>query len=212
MINKNTLQSVINKYHLKGLNNTVKWRIKDNNLTIYAGSKGKICKVHLNSFPFEDCELGIFDTDKLNKLISITNGDLLIQPEKLHKIYTKINISDSNFDLSYSLADILVIGSNTWLEDPENGYNLETDLSINDIDSLIKAKNALSQVDHMLIQTAESIDGLKVCEFLFGDNANYANKITYQTLGNFEDTISMPFNSNVFRDILYSNKDMDVGV
>ena len=212
MINKNTLQSVINKYFLKGLNNTVKWRIKDNTLTIYAGSKGKICKIHLNNFPFEDCELGIFDTDKLNKLISITNGDLLIQPEKTHKIYTKINISDSNFDLSYSLADILVIGSNTWLEDPEDGYNLETNLSIDDIDSLIKAKNALSEVDHMLVKTTKSIDGVKMCEFLFGDDSNYANKITYQTPGKFEDDLSIPFNSNIFKDILSSNKDMDGGV
>ena len=157
MINKNIVQSIINKYFLKGLNNTVKWRIKDNTLTIYAGSSGNLCKVYLNNFQLEDFELAIFDTDKLNKLISITNGDLLIEPIKSHKIYTKINISDANFDLSYSLADVTIIGKDTWLEDPKNGYELETELSVNDIDSLIKAKNALSEVDHMLIKTSKSI-------------------------------------------------------
>tara|TARA_Y100001938_G_scaffold151060_1_gene245571 strand:- start:580 stop:1308 length:729 start_codon:yes stop_codon:yes gene_type:complete len=212
MINKNIVQSIINKYFLKGLNNTVKWRIKDNTLTIYAGSSGNLCKVYLNNFQLEDCELAIFDTDKLNKLISITNGDLLIEPIKSHKIYTKINISDANFDLSYSLADVTIIGKDTWLEDPKNGYELETELSVNDIDSLIKAKNALSEVDHMLIKTSKSIDGAKVCEFLFGDDANYANKITFQTPAIFEENISLPFNSSTFKDILSANKDMDKGL
>ena len=73
MINKNVLQSIIAKYYLNGLNNQVKWRIKDNTLTIYAGDKGRVCKVVLKDFNFEDSELGIFDTNKLNKLISKIN-------------------------------------------------------------------------------------------------------------------------------------------
>ncbi len=212
MINKNIVQSIINKYYLKGVNNTVKWRIKDNTLTIYAGSKSNLCKVYLNEFNLEDCELAIFDTDKLNKLISITSGDLLITPKKSHKIYTKIDISDANFDLSYSLADVTIIGKDTWLNGPDNGYDLETELSINDIDSLIKAKNALSEVDHMLIQTSKGIDGEKMCEFLFGDDANYANKITFKTPSTFDSDISMPFNSSALKDILVANKDMDKGL
>ena len=40
MISKNVLQSVISKYYLNGLNNQVKWRIKDKTLTVYAGDKG----------------------------------------------------------------------------------------------------------------------------------------------------------------------------
>jgi hypothetical protein len=40
MINKTTLTSVISKYYLNGLNNQVKWRIKDNQLTVYSGDNG----------------------------------------------------------------------------------------------------------------------------------------------------------------------------
>ena len=82
MVNKNTLQSVISKYYLNGLFSQVKWRIKDNTLTIYAGEQGRAAKVHLKDFKFEDCELGIFDTHKLAKLLSICNGELLISAEK----------------------------------------------------------------------------------------------------------------------------------
>ena len=87
MISKNLLTSAVSKYYLNGLNNQVKWRIKDNTLTIYAGEKGRVCKVHLNDFSLEEGEIGIFDTDKLLKLISITNGDLLIKLEKLNILY-----------------------------------------------------------------------------------------------------------------------------
>ena len=64
MINKNLLQSAIQKYYLSGRYNKVKWRIKSNILTIYAGQSNRACKVVLKDFPLQDSELGIFDTDK----------------------------------------------------------------------------------------------------------------------------------------------------
>ena len=100
MVNKNTLQSVIAKYNLGGLINKVKWRVKDNVLTIYANANGLACKVQLNEFQLEDSQLAIFDTDKLKKLISITNGELILSLEKQGAILTKLNIADENFDLT----------------------------------------------------------------------------------------------------------------
>ena len=72
MINKNTLQAAIQKYYIAGRHNKVKWKVKDNTLTVYAGESGKACKVVLNNFPLQDSELGIFDTDKLVRLLAIT--------------------------------------------------------------------------------------------------------------------------------------------
>ena len=209
MINKGTLQSVISKYYLNGLNNQVKWRVKDNNLTVYAGERGRVCKVHLNDFPLEDGELGIFDTGKLNKLLSITSGDILLKVDKIKSVFTRLYISDSNFDLTYSLADILILGKTSWYEDPPK-YDIELDLSREDIDYLIKAKGALADVDNMLITSRTNGDGIKICEFIFGDNTGFSNKITYQIQGNIlQDNISLPFNSDIFKDILNSNKEMN---
>ena len=210
MISKNLLTSVISKYYLNGLNNQVKWRIKDNTLTIYAGESGRVCKVVLNNIQLEDAELGVFDTNKLSKLISITNGDLIISLEKMKSVYTKMHIQDSNFDLTYSLADILILGKNTWYDDPEK-WEIELNLNSEDIDHLIKAKNALGEVDSMLITTTTDFDGNPICEFIFGDNTGFSNKITYQVQdGTINDnTLSMPFNSDIFKDILNNNKDQD---
>lgn len=211
MINKSVLQSVITKYYLNGLNNQVKWRIKDNTLTIYAGELGRVCKVHLKDFPLEDAELGVFDTNKLNKLLSITSGDLIISLEKIKSVYTKMHLQDSNFDLTYSLADILVLGKTSYYPDPDS-FEIQLDLSSEDLDHLIKAKNALSDVDNMLINSSQDLDGNNVCEFIFGDNTGFSNKITYQMMGEISKTdVSMPFNSNIFKDILSANKDMESG-
>ena len=168
MINKSQLTSIISKYYLNGLNNQVKWRIKDNTLTIYAGESGRVCKVVLNNFQLEDAELGVFDTNKLSKLISITNGDLMISLEKIKAVYTKMHIADLNFDLTYSLADILILGKNTYYEDPEE-WEVDLTLEPEDIDRLIKAKNVLGDVNSMLITTTTDFDGNNICEFIFGE-------------------------------------------
>jgi hypothetical protein len=211
MISKNVLQSVIAKYYLNGLNNQVKWRIKDKALTIYAGEKGRVCKVHLNDFDIEDSELGIFNTDKLSKLLSITSGELSLSLEKIKSVYTKMHIADLNFDLTYSLADILILGKTTWYEDPET-WEIDIDLQMEDVDHLIKAKNALSDVNNMLITTTQDFDGNNICEFVFGDNTGFSNKITYQLNGDIkEDNLSIPFDSDIFKSILNSNKDMSKG-
>ena len=212
MVSKSQLTSIISKYYLNGLNNQVKWRIKDSKLTIYAGESGRVCKVELNQFPLEDSELGVFDTNKLNKLISITNGDLVLSLEKIKAVYTKINIADSNFDLTYSLADTLILGKNTYYDNPEEGFDIELDLSQEDIYHLIKAKNALSDVNNMLINSTTDIDGNLVCEFIFGDSTGFSNKITYQRNGKVkENDISIPFDSDIFKDILNANKDQENG-
>jgi len=212
MVNKNTLTSVISKYYLNGLNNQVKWRIKDNSLTVYAGSNGRLCMVKHNNFPLEDSELGIFDTHKLGKLLSITSGELSISLEKIKSVYTKMHVADLNFDLTYSLADILILGKNTYYEDPES-FEIEINLTREDIDHLIKAKSALADVNNMLITSTTDMDGTNICEVVFGDNTGFSNKITYQLRGNItKGDIQIPFDSDVFKDILNANKDMSTGI
>ena len=186
MINKNTLQSFIAKYYINGLNNQVKWRIKDNTLTVYAGESGRVCRVVLNDFSFEDSS------------------------EKQGELHTKLNISDANYELAYALADTLIMGKTPWYSDPEDGFEISLSLGREEVDNLIKAKNALSDVDNMLIQTTNDLDGNVVCEFLFGDNTGFSNKFTYQIQGTITDNdVRLPFNSDIFKDILNANKDID---
>ena len=122
-----------------------------------------------------------------------------------------MHIADLNFDLTYSLADILILGKNTYYEDPEE-FEIQIDLTREDIDHLIKAKSALADVNNMLITTTTDFDGVNVCEIIFGDNTGFSNKITYQLRGNItKGDIQIPFDSDIFKDILSANKDMENG-
>jgi len=212
MINKAKLQSVINKYYLN-VNEAVKWVIKDNQLVIdfMSPTKDIIGKLTCDDFKLEDSTLAIYDTKKLNSLVSICNGDLLLELEKENKIFTKLKISDLNFNLTYALSDALLIGKVGTINMPE--FVVKLNLTSEDIDNLIKAKSALSQVDNMLVTTTTNLDGENVCEFIFGDESGHNNKITYQILGDItEQNLKIPFNSDTFKTILNANKDMEEGV
>lgn len=211
MINKLVLQSVINKYYL-GLNESVKWDIKNNNMAVdfMTPTKDVIGKVVCNEFPLDDSKLAIFDTKKLLNLVSICNGDLLLELEKKKDIHTKLKISDFNFNLNYALADPLLISRVGTVNIPE--WCVDIDLEVEDIENLVKAKSALSGVDNMTINTTTDIDNENVCEFIFGDAQGHNNKITYQLKGDIKElNLKLPFNSDIFKTILHVNKDMEEG-
>jgi hypothetical protein len=211
MINKLQLQSIINKYYL-GVNEAVKWEIENNELGInfMTPTKDVIGSVSCKDFQLENSKLAIYDTKKLNSLISICNGDLLLELEKNNAIYTKLKISDLNFNLNYALSDPLLIGKVGEVTVPD--WVVELDLTQEDIDNLIKAKSALSGIDNMLVTTTTNLDNEDVVEFVFGDESGHNNKITYQVKGKItEQDIKLPFNSDIFKTILHSNKDMGGG-
>ena len=211
MIAKSLLQNLIQKYYL-GVNDDVKWVVKDNILTINFNTPNKeiIGKVTCRDFPLEDCKLAIFDTKKLSNLISICSGELLLELEKQREILTKLKISDLNFNVNYALSDPLMIGKPGKVNAPN--WDVSAELSREDITNLIKAKSALNDVDNMLITTTKDLDDNDVIEFVFGDEHGHNNKVTYQLQGNIQkEDIKLPFNSDMLRLILQSNKESESG-
>ena len=164
-------------------------------------SKDVIGSVVCTNFELEDSKLAIYDTKKLNSLISICSGDLLLELVKNKAIYTKLQISDLNFNLNYALSDPLLINKVGSVNEAD--WVVELDLSQEDVDNIIKAKSALSQVDNMLVTTTTNLDGEDVVEFVFGDESGHNNKISYQILGNIkEKNLKIPFNSGTFKTII----------
>ena len=211
MVNKLTLQSVINKYYL-GENESVRWDIEDKTLTIkfMSANKEVIGGLTHTNFDLEDSELAIFDTKKLINLLNITTGDVLVELEKTHKIYTKLLISDQDFNLSYALADSLLIGKVGTVTEPE--WDVVINLEKEQVSNLVKAKSALAEVDNMIITTELDLNKELMCKFTFGDEHGHNNKITYQLYGDIKDqNLKIPFNSNIFKTILNVNKDLDSG-
>ena len=211
MVNKLTLQSVINKYYL-GENESVKWSIKDKTLTIDFMSVNKeiIGKIIHNNIDIEDSELAIFDTKKLLNLLGITQGDLMFELEKGKSVYTKMKFADASFNLTYALADPLLIGKVGSVTEPE--WDAVLPLEKEHVDNLVKAKNALAGVGSMTISVEVDLNGDNMCLFTFGDEQGHNNKITYQMYGTIkQEKAEIPFNSDMFRNILKENKDLENG-
>lgn len=211
MINKLYLQSAINKYYL-GENESVKWNIQNKTLTINFTSINKevIGKIVCSNVDMEDIELSIFDTKKLLSLLNITQGELLLNVEKHKNIPTKLHIQDSKFDLTYALADPLLIPKVGTVNEPE--WHAEFPLDSEDLLNLVKAKTALGDIDNMMVSTEIDLNGDKMCTFTFGDEHGHNNKVTYHLYGEINiENIKLPFNSNQFKNILNTNKDLKTG-
>ena len=211
MVNKLVLQSVINKYYL-GEVESVKWKIKDKTLTIDFMSINKevIGNITHNNIDVEDSELCIFDTKKLLNLINITSGDLLINLEKIKAVYTKLHIADSDFNLTYALSDPLLIGRVGTVDEPK--WDAVLPLEKEQVDNLIKAKSALAGIGNMTFSIDQDLDGGDMCVVTFGDEQGHNNKIVYNLTGEIKQSeINIPFNSDIFKNILNANKDLESG-
>lgn len=211
MINKHDLQSVIGKYYLNGLVESVKWLTNDNVLEIdfQSPNKDMIGRVNHTNFPLENSELAVFDTSKLNKLLGVTSGELFLELEKTQKVFTKLKISDMNYNLNFSLTDLLLIPSVG--EVTESGeYEIVSELDSESITAIIKAHNALES-DNVVVKLDKDLDLQDVLVLSFGDVSNHTNKIEYQvpntTLKDVPYGTELPFNSSTFKTILNNNKD-----
>jgi hypothetical protein len=215
MIEKSYLQSIISKYYLEGLIDSAKWVIKDNQLVIgfISPNKNLVGKTVVNNFTLVDSELGVFDTTKLNKLISITNKSLQLDLVKHGKKCSKLILSDNQFNINYSLADIMLISKAPQVEEPE--YDIEAVLENDDIIAMVRAKTALVDTNTIIIQSSETIEGNPQLEFVFGNNDEYSNKISYCisqiTKNNSNKSYKISYDSELFKLIMNANKEISRG-
>jgi len=210
MISKLELQSVIEKYHLNGLIENVKWEVdKNKQLTInfMSPTREMLGKVVYNGFPLPESAIGINNTTQLDKLLAITSGDLVLDYVKESKIITKLLIADEQFNLNYALSDLLTIPKPGEYNGPEE-YNVETKLDNEIISALVKAKNALTNSENVVVKP----DTLGL-GFTFGGDVEYANKVSYyiQNIAPPEIDFELTYNSNLLKEILVNNKDMENG-
>jgi hypothetical protein len=211
MINKIEIQSVINKYYLNGLIESVKWDIKDKilNIKFTAPTREMIGEINFSNFNLENSTIGINNTSQLLKLLNITSGDILLSYVKNNKSINKLIISDNQFTVNYTLADVITVPKTGEYNGSEE-YNLETALNEEIISSLIKAKSSLSDSDTVVLNAYKSLDGEFQLELTFGGDIEYSNKVSYY-LSNFiqKDVpyeFKVCFNSDLLKEILLVNK------
>jgi hypothetical protein len=214
MINKLDFQSIVSKYHLKGLVESVKWKVEDNSLKIkfISTNKNMVGEISYSNFPTTDACIAILNTSQLLKLINITAGDLVLDLIKKENTFVKFAIADKQYNLNYSLSELHLVPEPPTIEEPK--YDVEIILESENISPLVKAKEALSDVDHVYVCSHIDSYGNKGIEFIFGENNEYSNKISYfipsdNVIYNSNKDFKILFNSNVLKEILSANKDIN---
>jgi hypothetical protein len=204
MIQKSVLQSVINKYHLKGQIETVKFSVSNNILAInFQVPTGEmIGSLTYSQFPLEDSQFVIYNTEQLLKLINITSTELKVNLVKNHQLPVRLNIEDDKFKLSYFLSDLMLAPKIGKVKEIE----FDTEICLKDhLDSLIKAKEALPNIDALNI-----VGENKNISFIFGEDNNFSNKVVYDIPSdNLKVKFKLPFSSDLVKEILTSNKDIN---
>ena len=212
MIKKVDLQGFINKYYLK-MNEQVVWSFKDNILSVdfTTPSKDVIGNVRCEDIGFEDIDLPIFNTKKVQSLVDLCEGEILMEVEKTNKIPTKLKISDEKFNTVYALADALLIPRVGSVNEPL--YDVKLELTAEDVFNLVKARSAMSETANLIMSTTKDLDGDPVCEVILGEEGGHENKISYQLRGVVNEIgVKVPFDLDKFRDILNVNKNSDEGL
>ena len=205
------LQSIIEKYHLDGLVENVKWVISANktlSIDFMSPTREMIGNVIASDFPLPESQVGINNTTQLDKLLSITEGDLYLDYVKEQKVITKLLISDKNYNLNYALADIFTVPKVGAYNGPQI-YDVETNITPEHISSLIKAKNALSNSENVVLSSNTSLSGGAQLDFIFGGDVEYSNKITYSIKDLSDELIKefeLTYNSELLKSILACNK------
>jgi hypothetical protein len=167
-----------------------------------------IGNVIASDFPLPESSIGISNTTQLDKLLSITNGTLVLDYLKEGKVIAKLLIADSQFNLNYSLADLLTVPKPGSYNGPEE-YEVEAELNDEIITALIKAKNALPDCENVVVELVNHLSNGLQLEFTFNGDVEYANKITYsipniQTFTSKE--FKLKYNSELIKQVLVCNK------
>tara|TARA_Y100000385_G_C12973125_1_gene584923 strand:+ start:233 stop:976 length:744 start_codon:yes stop_codon:yes gene_type:complete len=214
MIDKLDLVSIISKYHLNGIVEQVRWDVKDNTLGIGFNSPSKdlLGRIDYKEFPVEDSVIAIGNTSQLVKLIGITNGYLNLEYNKRHKLITQLIIADNQYTLNYALADTNHIPSSGELAG-DFEYTATAEIDNESISAIVKAKQALTDANTVVIKYSPNEDNEDRIELCFGGNVQYSNKVSFYLQDvNLENTnIDEHYDSSRIKEIMYCNKDMTSG-
>jgi hypothetical protein len=212
-MNKDILTSAIEKYHLGGNVESTKWVIKDKTLSIRFLSENKnlVGILETPNFDLEDCELPVYSTTQLYKLVKITDNFVQLGITKGRaNIVNELNISDNQYDLHYHLADAAMIEEPDTINEPSE-YDCVITMSSDFITRFTKAKKALGNVERFTVETVFENDETTAM-FILGGEGGYSNKIKFNEPCQSQfGLMKLPFEIELFTEALDINSDFTSG-
>jgi hypothetical protein len=214
---KNNLQKFITKYSLKGNINSVKWIVSsaEKLMNVKAITEDKTLLIDLKWNNFidiaENAEIGVYETDKLEKMLKALSDDIAVTVNKNSEKITSLSFSDKNVEIQFMTAELSVIPPSSNLKKTPP-YGVEIELTKDFTAKFKSAKDALPDEDKFTFLMNKKT---KKLQMVLGYSSINSNRITLEVpakdgKNSVEKEIS--FNSNYFKAILDANSDCDNAV
>lgn len=211
---KETINSFIDKYSLNGTIESVKWTVskKDNNIktSSLSDDRNVLSFVTIkDNAKLEDMEIGINDTSKLKKMLSVLSEEVEITPNKNNDRITSLILSSDKTEVQYVTSDLSVIPSVPPLKKLP-AFNLEIPLTKEFISTFVKAKSALNDVD--VLTLTDKKGKIKMIIGYSSVNSNRINIDINPTEGKDKLGKTIHFSAKFLKEILTSNSDCENAV
>lgn len=205
-MDKYKLTRFIDKYHLNGNVNAVIINSKGDTLStrFITGDKSLLGELKMNSWNFQDVELGVYDTEQLIRLLGVLDDDVTLNLTQSGDKAIALEISDKYSTVNFMLSDKSVINQPPPLKEiPE--FQLKIKVDTNFITRFIGGKSALPDTDTFTVITSN--DGVKL---VIGYSSINTNRVTIPVeTETYEDIDKVSFNANLFKDVLVANKECE---
>jgi len=205
-MDKYKLTRFIDKYHLNGNVNAVIINSKGDTLStrFITGDKSLLGELKMNSWNFQDVELGVYDTEQLIRLLGVLDDDVTLNLTQSGDKAIALEISDKYSTVNFMLSDKSVINQPPPLKGiPE--FQLKIKVDTNFITRFIGGKSALPDTDTFTVITSN--DGVKL---VIGYSSINTNRVTIPVeTETYEDIDKVSFNANLFKDVLVANKECE---
>ena len=205
-MDKYKLTRFIDKYHLGGnVNSVVINSLGDILKTRFiTGDKQLLGELEMNSWNFQDVELGVYDTEQLSRLLGVLDDDVTLNLTQSGDKAIALEISDQYSKVNFMLSDKSVINQPPPLKGiPE--FQLKIKVDTNFITRFIGGKSALPDTDTFTVITSN--DGVKL---VIGYSSINTNRVTIPVeTETYEDIEKVSFNANLFKDVLVANKECE---
>ena len=208
MISKKVISDIVSKYSLGNNIERVKWIITDEKLIIHFINDSKDLVGYVDyrkEIGLKPGDYGIFNTSQLIKCLNILDGDILVDATT-----SKLNMADTNYDIKFNLADPAVIPNVPDVTNNPDDWSVA--FSVNDefITRFVKSKDALSELETFTIETRDGFHGEELV-FTVGTNITNTIEFIVEDATINESFNSVPFDSNLMKEILKANKDYHSG-
>ncbi len=204
-IDKSKLEGFVSRYFLGGLGKSVVWNYDGKKLTTEFAAEARTMKgtVTFKSLGYPDAfKLGIFDTEKLTKVVSPLDNDCELKVVIADGEAKSLDLSDGNVTSHFMLSSIDMIPQTPKAKElpkMDVGVKLTKEL----IERFIKGANALSEV----ITFTVSVDKNNA-KFTIGYTTVASNSVAVNAELDYSKPISpITFPTPVFKEIFSANKD-----